>query len=197
MSENTLDKLITKLKLEAIDAAESEANDTIESAKTKARSILSEAQAKSDELIETAEIEAKTIIIKAEGALKQAARDLSLSLRNDLLNLLGNVLDKEVKITFTADLMETAVLKVVENIGSGVALKLPKGLEKNVANQIQKRLQESSDITSVTSDNSLVNAFSITKIDEGWSYDISPEEISNLLKKYLSQKWVYILNTDS
>tara|TARA_R110002049_G_scaffold1113_2_gene8207 strand:- start:13450 stop:14049 length:600 start_codon:yes stop_codon:yes gene_type:complete len=197
MSEKTLDKLITKLKTEAIDAAEKEANTIVEKAKVKARNIINDAEVKSNALLETAEKEAKATNIKAEGALKQAARDLTVTLRNDLLNLLGNVLEKEVETIFTADVIETAVLKVVENVGSGVALKLPEDLEANVSDQIQKRLQASSDITSVTTDNSLVNTFSITKTEEGWSYDISPEEVANLLKAHLSQKWLHILKTDS
>lgn len=197
MSDKTLDKLIAKLKTEAIDAAEKEANSIVEKAKSKADSILNDARAKSDELIETAEKETKATNIKAEGALKQAARDLTVTLRNDLLNLLGNVLEKEVETTFTADVIETAVLKVIENVGSGVALKLPEDLETKITNQIKKRLQASSDITSITNDNSLVNTFSITKIEEGWSYDISPKEVANLLNTHLSPKWLHILKTDS
>jgi cell division septum initiation protein DivIVA len=197
MSEKTLDKLIAKLKSEAIDTAEKEATDIIENAKAKAQSILNDAQVKSDELLQHAEDESKATQIKAKGALKQAARDLTVTLRNDLLNLLGNVLEKEVEKTFTADLIETAVLKVIENVGSGVVLKLPENMESELADQIQKRLQVSEDITSVTSDSSLINSFSITKTEEGWSYDISPEEVANLLNTHLSQKWLDILKTDS
>jgi cell division septum initiation protein DivIVA len=197
MSEKTLDKLIAKLKSEAVEAAEKEANDIIENAKTKAQSILNDAQVKSDELLKNADNESEANSIKAKGALKQAARDLTVSLRNDLLNLLGNVLEKEVKKTFTADLIETAVLKVIENVGSGVALKLPENIESNLADQIQKRLQASENLTSITTNNSLVNSFSISKTEEGWSYDISPEEVANLLKTHLSQKWLDILKTDS
>ena len=202
MSEKTLDKLIAKLKSEAIDAAEKEANDIIENAKTQALSILNDAQVKSDELLKNAEKESEANKAKAKGAMKQAARDLTVTLRNDLLNLLGNVLEKEVEKTFTADLIQTAVIKVIENVGSGVALKLPKNLELELADQIQKRLQTSEDIISVTTTtttttNSLVNSFSISKTEEGWSYDISPEEVSNLLNTRLSPKWLDILKTES
>jgi len=197
MSEKTLDKLIAKLKSEAIDAAEKEANDIIENAKTKAQSILNDAHVKSDELLKNAEKKSEANNVKAKGALKQAARDLTATLRNDLLNLLGNVLEKEVATAFTPDLIELAVIKVIENVGSGVALKLPENLESELANQIQKRLQSSEDITSVTTNNSLVNSFSIGKTEEGWNYDISPEEVANLLYTHLSQKWLDILKTDS
>lgn len=197
MSENTLDKLIAKLKLEAIDAAEKEANEIFEHAKTKAERILKDAQVKRDEILEKAENESKANTFKADGALKQAARDLTVTLRNDLLNLLGKVLEKEVESSFTPALIETAVLKVIENVGSGVALKLPKNLESNLADQIQKRLQSAEDITSITSNNSVVNSFSITKTEEGWSYDISPEEVANLLQSHLSPKWLDILKSDS
>ncbi len=69
---------------------------------------------------------------------RQAARDLIVSVRNDLLKLFKAALEQEVENNFTPDLMEKAILKVVENVGSGVALKLPEHMEKKLAEKIQK-----------------------------------------------------------
>lgn len=197
MSEKTLDKLIATLKSEAIDAAENEANDIVENAQRQAQKIIKEAEAKSSELVHDAEIEAKATLDKGQGALKQAARDLAVSVRNDLLKLFKAVLGKEVETNFTPDLIEKAIISAVENVGGGAALKLPENMEAELAKKIQKRLQESDNLEAITTDAGLPNGFIVTKTDEGWSYHISPEEVTELLNAHLSQKWVQILKTDS
>jgi hypothetical protein len=41
--------------------------------------------------------------------------------------------------------------------------------------------------------NNLLSGFSISKTDEGWSYEITTEEIADLLNQHLSPKWVELL----
>ena len=197
MSENSLDKLINTLKSEAIEAADKQAMEILDKAQEQAQKIIEETQAKREELLNSAEKEAQDTRNKGEAALQQAARDLTMSVRHDLLKLLGAVLENEVETAFTPDLMEDAILKIVENVDSGVTLKLPERLETQLATQIRKRLQTSDDLTSISSDPSLRNGFAISKTDQGWSYHISPEEVAELLNAHLSPKWVQILKNES
>ncbi|MFP3670486.1 hypothetical protein SB717_35965, partial [Priestia sp. SIMBA_032] len=90
-----------------------------------AQKILKQAEAKRAALLNNAEKEAKATLDKGEGALKQAARDLTVSVHNDLLKLLKATLEQEVATTFTPELTEKAVLKVIENVGTGASLQLP------------------------------------------------------------------------
>ena len=197
MSEKTLDKLIATLKSEAIETAEKEANEVVENARQQAQKIIKEAEAKKADLLNNAEKEAQATLKKGEGALQQAARDLIVSVRNDLLKLFKAALEQEVENNFAPDLTEKAILKVVENVGSGAALKLPEHMEKKLAEKIRKRLQESDNLDSITKDASLPNGFVVSKTDQGWSYRISPEEVAELLNVYLSPKWVQILKNDT
>ncbi|KPM30879.1 V-type ATP synthase subunit E [Croceitalea dokdonensis DOKDO 023] len=197
MSEKTLDKLIATLKTEAIEAADKEAGQIVEQARTQAQKILKEAEVKKDELFGKAKKEAQATREKGEAALKQAARDVTVSVRNDLLKLFKAALEREVDANFSPDFMEKAILKVVENVGSGAALKLPEGMEGKLADKIQKRLQESDNLEAITKDASLPNGFVINKTDQGWSYHISPEEVAELLNEHLSPKWVDILTNES
>ncbi|UJH69123.1 hypothetical protein [Allomuricauda sp. SCSIO 65647] len=197
MSEKTLDKLIATLKTEAIDAADNEAKQIVEKAQAKAQKIVDGAESKSKELLHHAEKEAEATLNKGEAALKQAARDLTVSVRNELLKLLKAALEREVETNFTPELMEKAVLKVIENVGSGIALQLPETMEAQLAKKIQKRLQDSDNLDSVTKDAHLLNGFTVTKTDQGWSYQISPEEVAELLNAHLSPKWVQILKNES
>ena len=197
MSETTLDKLIATLKTEAIDAADNEAKQIVEKAQAKAQKIVDGAESKSKELLHHAQKEAEATLNKGEAALKQAARDLTVSVRNELLKLLKAALEREVETNFTPELMEKAVLKVIENVGSGIALQLPETMEAQLAKKIQKRLQDSDNLDSVTKDAHLLNGFTVTKTDQGWSYQISPEEVAELLNAHLSPKWVQILKNES
>jgi V/A-type H+-transporting ATPase subunit E len=197
MSEKTLDKLIATLKLEAVEAAEKEANGIVENAQQQALKIIREAEDKSNELLKNAQKEAHATRDKGEAALKQAARDLTVSVRNDLLKLLKVVLEQEVENNFTPDLTEKAILKVLENVGSGAALKLPENMETKLANKIQKRLQETHDLDSIIKDAGLPKGFAVTKTDQGWSYHISPVSVAELLNAHLSQKWVNMLKNQS
>ena len=197
MSEKSLDKLINTLKSEAIEAADQQALEILDKAKEQAQKTIKEAENKSHELLQNAEKEAQDTRNKGESGLRQAARDLTMAVRHDLLKLLGSVLEKEVEATFTPKITEDAIVKVVENVGGGVTLKLPEKLKGQLAGQIQKRLQSMDSVDSVISDSSLLNGFSIAKTDQGWSYDISSEEVAQLLHSHLSPKWVEILKNES
>ncbi|MHA7831522.1 MAG: hypothetical protein ACX93O_10510 [Flagellimonas sp.] len=197
MSEQTLDKLIATLKSEAIETADKEAKQIVENARAKAQKILKEAEAKRAELLNNAEKEAKATLDKGKSALKQAARDLTVSVQNDLLKLLKATLEQEVATTFTPDLTEKAVLKVIENVGTGASLQLPKNMDASLAENIQKRLQESDSLEAISKDPTLLQGFTITKTSEGWSYQISPEAITDLLYEHLSTTWVNVLKNES
>jgi len=197
MSEQTLDKLIATLKSEAIEAADKEANEIVKNARQQAKKITQEAEAKKSELLNQAKKEAQATRSKGEAALKQAARDLSISVQNDLLKLLKATLEREVAATFTPDLMEKAVLKVIENVGAGAALQLPDTMHVALAEKIQKRLQESNSLEAITKDASLLHGFTVTKTDDGWSYLISPEAVADLLSEHMSPKWINMLKNET
>ncbi|MEM8848027.1 MAG: hypothetical protein AAGD17_13080 [Bacteroidota bacterium] len=197
MSEKSLDELIATLKSEAIEAADKEANQILENARNQAQGIIEETEAKKIELLKEAQKEAQATLNKGDAALKQAARDLKVSVQNDLLKLLKVMLQHEVESNFTPELMESAVLKVIENVGSGTTLQLTKSMETKLAENIRKRLQSNNNIKEITKDSNLLNGFVVTKTDEGWSYEITPEEITELLNKHLGPRWVAMFKNAS
>lgn len=196
MSDKTLDQLISSLKSEAIEAAERESNKILEEARAQAQKILKGAEEQRDRMLTDAGNEAQATIRKGESALRQAARDLHIAVRNNLLELFRAVLEKEIHRTFTPDLVKSAVMKVIENIGGEVELKFPEAVEQELADYIHQRLQTSDDLVSITRDDSILAGFSITKTNEGWSYRISPEEVAELLQPHLIGKWVDVLKNE-
>lgn len=197
MSEKTLDSLIATLKTEAIEGAEKESDRIIKAAQNEAKRIVEYAEEERKQLLGDAEKEANATLNKGESALRQAARDVTVSLQNHLIELLKTVLERDVKASFTPELLESAVVKVIENIGDDVELKLSPDLEASLADNIQQRLQKSDNLVDITKDNSLSKSLSITKKDQGWNYHISPEAVTELLGTHLSNKWVKILRNET
>jgi F0F1-type ATP synthase membrane subunit b/b' len=195
MSEQKLDALIAKVKSEAIEAAEKEAKEIINDAKQKAKQGLANAEAEKIKLLNNAHIEAKAIMNKGEIALKQAARDLQISIKNDLLKLLKSVLEAEVEGTFTADLYSKIILQITESVGNNTEISLPETTKTEIVDAIRKNVAASKNTVDIIKSKQLFSGLSITKKDEGWRYDITAEEITNLLSKHLSKKWLVLLNS--
>ncbi|MEO1111846.1 MAG: hypothetical protein AAFY05_05910 [Pseudomonadota bacterium] len=76
--------LIDRLKSEGVSAGQSEGDEILSKAKARADEIVSEAQKRADALIADARAEAAKEKAATEDGLKVAARDLVLSLRNEL-----------------------------------------------------------------------------------------------------------------
>lgn len=197
MSEKSLDNLIAKLKSEAVEKADEKAKGILEVAKADSQKIIEEAERERTELLQNAKSEAENMQKKGKIALQQAARDLSVSVRNDLLKLLKSVLEREVKQRFTSDFMEKAILKVLENVGDGARLELPETIKDELVDKIQQDLMTSDNFTSITKDKNVINGFKISKKDEGWSYEITPEEVTEMLFAYLSPKWVQLIKKEA
>jgi V/A-type H+-transporting ATPase subunit E len=193
MSDKNLGQLIEALKTEAIDAAEKEAKRIVTEANLQAQKTLKAAEEKRDTMIQEAEAEAKAILSKGESALRQAGRDYSISVRNEMLQMFELVLEKEIEKEFTPEVLKSAIIQVVENIGSDVELKLSKDFSAELAAYIHSQLKSSKNTVSIMEDSTLLNRFSISHDDQGWSYSISPEEVSEALKHHLNHNWKSIL----
>lgn len=196
MSDKNLDQLITLLKTEAIEVAEKESEKILEEAQLQAQKIVQAAEEKRDIMISEAEQEAQAILNKGESALRRAARDFNISVRNDLLKIFQAVFEKEIRNEFAPDLIKTAITKVIDNVGGEVELKLSKELSKELAEYIHSRLKSSEELVSIIEDNSVLNGFSITKKTQGWSYTVSPEEVAEALKSHLNNNWINILKNE-
>ncbi len=193
MSDKTLDQLIASLKREAIDAAETESRKILEKARLQAQQIVEEAEHKKNNILEEARQEAEAILRKGEAALQQAGRDYSISVRNELLHVFQVVLEREIRKEFTPELLKTAMVKVIENIGSDVALKLSPEFSQELADYIHSRLKSSGKSVSIIENHSVLNGFAITHKEQGWSYAISSEEVAEALQAHLNPKWIDLL----
>ena len=194
MSDKTLDKLIFTLKTEAIEAAEQESAAIRAEARKKADQLLAETKTQCDTMLADARKQADQTLAKGQGALRQAARDVTVSLQNDLLQLMSNVLEQEVSGQFKPEVIREAIVRVLENIGGGVEVKLSDDLLGQLSGQLQQKIQASDAVVKKDDRQGLSKHITISKTDEGWSYQINPETVSELLKTQLSDSWVEMIN---
>ncbi|WP_350285317.1 hypothetical protein [uncultured Croceitalea sp.] len=196
MSEKTLDNLIKTLKVEAIEAAEKEAAIIREAAEKEAQDLLKNAQTERKQILDAAEEEARSTVEKGKSALRQAARDVNISLKNEIVQLLKSVLEDNVEKSITPGLLKTAMTKVVENIGSDIELKLTADLKEGLADYVQRELQISEEHITVFNETSLKKSLSITKKGKGWSYEVSSATVTELLGMHLNNEWTKLLKSD-
>lgn len=195
-TEHTLDQLIAKVKNEAIDAANKEANQIIDEANVKAEQILQSAMSKKSQILEEAKSDSEDLLNKGQLALHQAARDVEISLKNDLLQLFKSVLESEIASAFTTDVYSEIIKKIVDTLGERVDISLPEETEDQLLAAISKKVTTANTTLKILKKEKLLSGISIAHNGEGWSYDISAKEISELLSKHLSVKWVTLLNKD-
>jgi vacuolar-type H+-ATPase subunit E/Vma4 len=196
MSEHSLNDLIHSLKTEAIEAAEKESERILNEAREKAQQILKSAEIKRDNLLEDAERESVRIIEKGEAALRQAGRDYIISVRNEILHIFQTVFEAEVQRAFTPELMKEMIIKVTENIGSEAEITMSSNNTKELADYIHDRLKSSDLSVSIIEDNAVLSGFIISRNQEGWSFTVSPEEVSEALKNLLNKNWREMLDKD-
>lgn len=192
MSDNNLNKLIAQIKSEAIDSAEQEAKKILDLAKEKADKIAADAQKAKEQKLAEATKEADDIVNKGKTVLQQASRDLVIALRNELLGLCKASLEAKVSNEFKPEMLKETIMSVVNSIGSGVQFSLSPEMKKQLADSVIKDLQSRSDI-SVSEGPTSLKGLKITKTSEGWSYEISPESVTEALFPLLSANWVAIL----
>lgn len=193
MSKKSLDQLIESLKKEGIASAEHESRKIVEEAQQQARQIVRAAEEKKKSLLAEAEQEAQNIVSKGEAALRQAGRDYRIAVRNELLQLFRSVLETETRQAFTPDLMKTAIVKVIENVGSDVEVSLAPEFSQELAEYLQARLQAAENLPAIVADNSTLEGFSISQKDQGWSFAITPEEVAAALQNHLNPNWIAII----
>jgi V/A-type H+-transporting ATPase subunit E len=193
MSDKNLEQLIATLKKEAIESSENESKKILDNANQEAQSLKQSAQKEAEQIIENAKKEAEDIVSKGKAVLQQASRDLTLSLQNDILNLCKNILEEKTEANFNEDLFQDVVKKVVASIGDGAAVDVGEEQKKKISEAVLNDISKMKEIT-LNQSNKSGAGFKITNTSEGWSYDITPENVSEALFAMLTQNWVSILN---
>ncbi len=109
--------LLERIRTDAVNKGRDEAQAIVEHAQAEAQAIRAQAQQEADALRTQAREDADRWQAQAEQTLRQAARDLLLTLRASIQNVFGETVQEEVEQAITQDVLVT----MLEQVASGCA----------------------------------------------------------------------------
>lgn len=114
MSED-LQHLIERIQREAVDAGEKQAAEIVSKARQQAAQIVAEAEAKAKARLEQAELEARQFTERSIQTLRQAARDLLISVGQGVENIISNLAAEAAEQALTYETVQEMLVKLAEN----------------------------------------------------------------------------------
>ena len=104
--EVELKNIIDKIKQEGVEEAEKRGAEIVSKAHAEAGALLDGAKKEKEEIIKRAEDDAAKLKKNTEEALRQASRDVVLSLRENILKLFDNIIKRDVAGQLSPDVMK-------------------------------------------------------------------------------------------
>tara|TARA_Y100000031_G_C8171247_1_gene361918 strand:- start:219 stop:830 length:612 start_codon:yes stop_codon:yes gene_type:complete len=195
-----LKELLEKINEEGIKRSEAKAHEIEEKAKVEAGRILDNAKRKSRKLIEDANTEIEKTKKSRDIALKQASRDLILSLKEEIKKTLGRVVSKEVSSAISgaelAAILGNVIEKYIEKGGkdSDIKVLLKKEtldkLKTSFISKLNSKLKQGIDFK--VSPN--INAGFSISFDKGKSFfDFSDDGLKEALSAFLNPELAKLL----
>ena len=139
MSEE-LQGLLNKIQAEGLEKAETERARLVAEAKAQAEAIIAEAKEQADRIRKDAEADAEASRKKADAAVRQAARDVIISLKDDLQEKLRAVVREATAQAMTPEAMAGLIAQIAgqfaQNAASGAEVILPKCEREDAAQKL-------------------------------------------------------------
>ncbi len=191
-------ELIDKIKNDGVKTGEEHAARIVAEAEEKAVAILKRAKADADSVKETAKADAAKSERSGQEALRQAGRDLVLTVKSEIEILFGKVMEAEtgkaLNVSVMADGVGAAVKALASDAGDYEVLlpensmaELEAGLKGALGAQVSAGLE-------LKPFKGLDAGFRVSRKDGSAFYDFSVKEISAMLGRYLNPKLAELLS---
>ncbi len=196
--EIQLSELITQIKKEGVQAAESRADEIISSANAEAEQIILKAKERAEKIIADAKAEAERTVKSGEDALRQAGRNLLISFRESVTKELDAIINENVSSAYSSEKFVELIVNAVEAFskncdaeGISVALSASQlnELEAAAMSALKEKLLSGVTLKAANID----KGFRIEKKGDGAYYDYSADEVTSMLSSYLSPKLTALL----
>jgi len=184
-------ELIETIKAEGVRNADQQAEQIIAAAEEKAQEITADARKKAASIVEEARTDRARQEAAGREAVKQAARDVVLSVQAQLTAIFREVVERATGEAMDGAVLEQAVLKVVgawaEGKEEAVDVLLSEGdlkrLEDSLRSRLAERLAAGSEIKG---SHAVKGGFRIATRDGGVYYDFTVDAIADALSAYLA-----------
>jgi V/A-type H+-transporting ATPase subunit E len=189
-----LQGLLKRIQAEGLEQAEATKEATLRDAKAEAEDLVAKAKSKAEQLIAEARREADLLRQKGEQSLKQAARDVLLSLREQLESRVVEVARSLAVETSTpetvADIVATMAKTYLEAEQSGdLELRVPAEQQDALANALAARLgQDLADRCHLAPVPDVDAGFRLVVSDQDIVYDFTDESLAETMASFLSPR---------
>lgn len=109
-----LQHLIERIQREAVEAGEQQAARTLAQAKEKAAALVRDAEARAKRELAQADREAEAFTERSLRTLKQAARDLLITVGQGVENILSDIVDEAVDQTLRREVLEQILVQMIQ-----------------------------------------------------------------------------------
>ncbi|MFH1519836.1 MAG: hypothetical protein ABIE75_04610 [Candidatus Omnitrophota bacterium] len=200
--EVKLESLIAKIKKDGIEEAKKKAGEIIGKAKQEAETIIKAAKEEALRLEKEAKVSAAKLEIKAKDSLKQAARDLSLALKGELVAIFSRILKDRTADALTPGFMGEIILKIIDKFSTGNELVWEILVNKADKEKLEKLLlasfkSEAKKTIEVKVSKAIDKGFHIGIKGEDVHYDFTEQSILEALGEFLNPSLWAILNTNN
>ena len=198
--ETELKHLIDKIKEEGVQQAERDAKNIIACAEENARDIIKDAEKKKATSIKEAQIQALNFRKASEEALKQAGRDVLLTLRGKVVEFFDRIIKEKISQELTPQELKDIIKTAVENFRKNSDLDIEVLVSKKDEEKLQKALfstlsQEAKKHLTLKGTLGIEKGFRIGEKGKDSYFDFSDGAISEAFSKYLNPKLIEILDT--
>ena len=191
--EQQIQDLIDSIRKEGLDKANSEKERIIDGAKAQRDEILRSAEEEKERIIKEAEKKAELLESSARASIQQAARNASLSLKNEIESRITAILKAECRKALSLPELAGIIKAAVAADVSGKNIELPSSVFDSLGDNLKKEFADEIRNGLEIKPSSAASGFRISEKDGSGYVDYSDEECTRLILPYLSDALKEIL----
>jgi len=196
--EMELKNIIDKIKAEGVDEAERQAADIKDRAEEAAKSALHEARDQKARILEEARKEAEKLKANGEEAIRQAARDVILGIREDMIRLFDSVVKQKISGELSPATVKEMLIKIAEGAAREKSFDIEvllndkdkAEMEKGLLKELEEKLKKGVTLKAAPH---IENGFRIGEKGGNAYYDFTDEAIADAFRAYLNPKMLKLL----
>lgn len=190
----SVQSLLDKIKKEGIEEANKTAEKIHEEARSKGDAIIKKAREESERMLDEARAEIDRNKEAFESSMSQAARNLLLGLKQDIIRLYDHIVERQVESALTPALMSEMILKIVSAWGlkeTGGKLEVLtsqedcKKLQELLHQSLQDEFRKGVTLRPV---DGIRAGFRIGEREGTFYYDLTPKGLAEILVEYLNPR---------
>jgi len=193
-----LKELIEKIQTEGVKAAEDKAREIEKEARQSANKIIKDAQKKAEQIIGDAKTRIEGMEASGRSSLKQAGRDLILSLRKEINAVLDRLVVSRVHKALSPDELISIIGQLVKNCKAADRADIVISLKKEDLEKIEKQFlselkDEAGKGITLRRQDEIQGGFTIS-FDKGKSlYDFTDKALAEYISSSLNPKLAQLL----